>query len=484
MKKKKLSFWKRAEALVTNIKYLSYPRNYGSGVNFRNQDTFLGSFQQHYYELTSEEVLAYSTVYAALSAISNTISKLPMGLYRYDDNGTKTDITNTANGLVVRNPAPNYNQITWKNYLVNSLMITGNAYAIKRFDGAMRVKSLSLLHPDTVTPLISPRGDVFYRIDENRIAGISEDRVSQVIPAYMVAHWRYNPFLHPLVGTSPLQAALNPARTGTALTDRARTLHSERPRTGGVIQAPEEIDQQQADRIAQQWKTAAASGVLVLDNGIEFKPLTFNAQEMETIAAMEQADKMIARAFGVPEHMLGIGEQPTVGNSQVIIQNFYNTTLQPIIEIIELTLNEALGLEGNDCVEFDTSVLARLDTAARYTSLTAAVAGKLMTINEARKLEGLPPQKGGDVIRVQMQDVPLDRADELLDQSQQAPMNESEDDSEDEEDPPMRDRGVYVPGKEYKPGHVVTLNGTWVCKKTTKQTPGNGSDWRLVAKGR
>ena len=61
-------------------------------------------------------------------------------------------------------------------------------------------------------------------------------------------------------------------------------------------------------------------------------------------------------------------------------------------------------------VRFNYEDLLRGDAAARSAFYTALLNSGVMTINEVRKLEGLPPVDGGDVPRMQMQNVPITQA--------------------------------------------------------------------------
>jgi hypothetical protein len=51
--------------------------------------------------------------------------------------------------------------------------------------------------------------------------------------------------------------------------------------------------------------------------------------------------------------------------------------------------------------------LLQTDSAARATYFNTLTGGGLMTLNEARRKLNLPPLPGGDVLRVQMQDIPV-----------------------------------------------------------------------------
>ena len=61
-------------------------------------------------------------------------------------------------------------------------------------------------------------------------------------------------------------------------------------------------------------------------------------------------------------------------------------------------------------IEFNLEGLLRGDSAARASFYQSMLGSGVMTINEVRALENLPPVEGGDVPRMQMQNVPISQA--------------------------------------------------------------------------
>ena len=60
--------------------------------------------------------------------------------------------------------------------------------------------------------------------------------------------------------------------------------------------------------------------------------------------------------------------------------------------------------------EFILDALLRADTQTRYEAESKAVSGSIMTPNEVRKLENLPPIEGGDRLFVAVNLMPIDQA--------------------------------------------------------------------------
>lgn len=372
------------------------------------RDSFPGAFQQGLPELTTAQMTQQACVYACVTLISNSIAKLPLNQIEMKD-GTWQKVPTQFD--LLNRPSKIANRITWTSYLVSCMLTKGAAFGLKRYESG-RLRYIELLHPSTEV-LVSEGGEVFYRLNSNIYSHLPE--TTRTVPSQYIFHVPYNPLVHPLIGVPPLEAARAAALSGSAvMTKQART-HANRPEVYGFLKVPATLTDAQAQAAKQAWRESNESngaGITVLRNGVEFESMQVTAKEAESAAAMNLANEDMARAFGVPKHLLGIGTIPSAANAEALMLGFYSQTLQPIAELIELALDEALDLPANVSVEFDVKALSRLDTKGRYEALGAAMGSALISINEARAEEGLPPVKGGETPRVQMQDVPIDKVDE------------------------------------------------------------------------
>ncbi|EOQ3947757.1 phage portal protein, partial [Escherichia coli] len=95
-------------------------------------------------------------------------------------------------------------------------------------------------------------------------------------------------------------------------------------------------------------------------------------------------------------------------NVEALEQQYYSQCLQTLIESIELLLDEALETGENESTEFDVTTLLRMDSERRMKTLGDAVKNTLLTPNEARKRENLPPLAGGDALYLQQQNYSLE----------------------------------------------------------------------------
>lgn len=145
---------------------------------------------------------------------------------------------------------------------------------------------------------------------------------------------------------------------------------------------------------------------LVLTEGLAAQEISLSAEDAQLLEARKFQVVDIARAFGVPPHMIG----ETTGSSAVgagyeqQARDFVMHTLRLHIKRLEQELNRKLfPRDTGRFVRFDLGDLIEGDSKAQAEYNRAALGGPgtgfgWMTINEVRKGKGLPPVEGGDVI--------------------------------------------------------------------------------------
>ena len=373
-------------------------------------DYFTGAYEQGLPALTDKQMTQQACVYACRTLIANSIAKLPLNQIELKDGAWQKVPSDYE--LIAR-PSKIANRITWVAYAINCMLAYGAVFGLKRYQNG-KVRYIELLHPNTEV-LVSEMGETFYRLSANIYSHLPE--AQRTVPGEYIFHIPYNPLIHPLIGTPPLEAARAAALSGSAVMAKQARSHSTKPEIYGFLKVPVTLTDAQATAAKQAWKDSNGpdgAGISVLRNGVDFQPIQMTAREAESAAALNLANEDIARAFGVPKHLLGIGDIPSAANAEALMLGFYSQTLQPIAELLELGLDEALDLPTNIGVEFDVKALSRLDSKARFEAYQFALSGGVQSINEVRAEEGLGPVEGGELPRVQMQDVPINATAQSL----------------------------------------------------------------------
>jgi HK97 family phage portal protein len=140
----------------------------------------------------------------------------------------------------------------------------------------------------------------------------------------------------------------------------------------------------------------AGQGML-LDQGMTYTPVDMlTLQDAQTAELKIQTMKRIAGLFGVPPAMLGIADQK-YNNTQTMLDEFYKTTMYPMVISIEQKLKQHL-LKGypNLCVRFDTKDFLKGAPLDQMNFAVAGVNAGFMTLNEAREYLNMDNIAGGD----------------------------------------------------------------------------------------
>lgn len=372
------------------------------------RETFTGAWQRNF-RPNVESTLAHSTVWACITLIAADISKLRLKLTTVVDEDVWIETKNPAYSPVLRKPNHFENRIQFLYQWVVSKLTRGNTYVLKERDARGVVRSLYVLDPKRVTPLVAPNGNVYYELKADDLAGIEED---VTLPATEIIHDRMCALFHPLVGLSPLVAAASVVAQGLQIIANSSQLLKDGAQPGGIITAPHHIPEDVAQRIERHWSENYAGPknigkIAVLGDAMDFKQLALSAVDMQIIEQLNWGDARVCSVLQVPGFMVGVGSAPD-GDPEKSTLRYYSQCLQYHIESIELCLDEGLSLPETIGVELDLEGLVRMDGASKMKMATDGVKGAVYTPNEARAIFGKRAKAGGDAAYLQQQNFSLE----------------------------------------------------------------------------
>lgn len=385
----------------------------GGGGWFRIKEAFSGAWQRNIEEKHAT-VLCYPTLYACLARVSRDIGTMPFVLKKKQDNGIWVEVENTAHSPVLRKPNHFQTDQQFREQWVLSLLIAGNSYILKERDNRGVVVKLYVLDPRCVLPMVSDSGDVYYQLSFSSAQNLLPENYPAkqlVVPADAIIHDRVNCFEHPLVGIPPLYAAQWPAVKNLKIIRDATTYFANGARPSGILTVPAGMSEEDAEAIRTYWSqnfTGENSGkVGVIGADVKFVPMAFNSVDSQVVAQLEYSDRQICQPFGVPPHIVGIGEIPAGMKTDEVSTVYYQRALQPIVESMERLLDEGLSISRPMGVELDAEPLLRMDVGKQTDVITKQVGGKLLTPDEGRARLGYGPTGGGNTLWGQNQDYPL-----------------------------------------------------------------------------
>jgi len=379
------------------------------------QEPFTGAWQRNQ-EITASSLLSFHALYRCITLISQDISKMRIRLVEQSPTSAIWEEVdrNSPFWPVLIKPNRYQTRIQFFDEWVGCKLIHGNTYVLKERDSRGIVVALYVLNPLRVKPLVAPDGSVWYDLQRDDLTNIEEDKVR--VPASEIIHDRYKPLYHPLCGISPIMACALSGMLGLAIASNSARFFSNSSRPGGILTAPDRINDDTAQRLKQHWEqnyTGENAGkIAVLGDGLKFEALRETAVDAQLIDQLKITSENVCTAFGVPSYMVGVGVAPAYNNVEALSQQYYSQCLQILIESIELLLDEGLGLTSVAPrvygTEFDLSDLLRMDTSTKSKTWGDLVKQGIAAPNEARAAFDMMPVEGGDSVYMQQQNYSLE----------------------------------------------------------------------------
>jgi HK97 family phage portal protein len=205
-------------------------------------------------------------------------------------------------------------------------------------------------------------------------------------------------------GLSPLQAAAQAVDVHNSASRWSKALLDNAARPSGAIvyRGDASLTEEQLARLSDEiesYHTGAANAgrPMLLDGGLDWKPMGFSPSDMEFQKTKEAAARDIALAFGVPPMLLGIPGDATYANYAEANRAFYRLTVLPLVTRVAQALGSWLGEFAGEpglCLMPDQDQIPAL--AAERDQLWARVsAAAFLSQEEKRRLLGLPDVDGG-----------------------------------------------------------------------------------------
>lgn len=354
-------------------------------------------------------VLALSAAWACVNLIAGTIASLPLMVYRKDRQGNLV-VASDHTLYRVLHDSPNTDQTAmdfWEGGIA-ALELRGNMHARQERIGDRVVALVPIFNPDV-------------RRDRNGIIRYRwiEDGKSYDEPQENVFHVRGFGG-SPLGGLSPLSYGRQVFGLATAVNRAASATFANGIRPSLALTMPEgktlAVDQRDALERALQEKHAGAMNAgrpLLLEAGITPHHLSFSPEDAQMLESRAFSVEEVCRFFDVPPHMVGHTEKSTSWGTGLEQQTlgFQKFTLRRRLKRIEQAVEKQLLTPADRAagvtIEFNLEGLLRGDSVARFSSYQTGLQNGIYTINEVRAIEGLAPVEGGDLPRMQMQNVPI-----------------------------------------------------------------------------
>lgn len=344
--------------------------------------------------------MGVSAVYACVALISGGISALPLSLYERTSVGREVVSDHDIWWMLNHEATAMFSAAAFWEFILTCLLLGGDGYAEIKRNGRGDILGFEPLYPlwvDTkkvngrLVYIIYPEGGVdSYALDQDdvlHVPGVGFNGVHSLSPI------RY--------------AAKNAIGTTLAANKYNAEFFTNGARADFVLKTDGELSKPQADLVRETWGQRH-QGVgnrhlpAVLTGGLDISQLTMSAEDAQLMEILKFSVVDVARTYSVPPHMIAEAGKGTVWGSGIeqLTIGFLRFGLRPHLNRIEQEINRKVFRRSKLYMEFNVDGLLRGDSKAQAEYFTKALGGPgsqgWMVVNEVRRLQNLPPLKGGD----------------------------------------------------------------------------------------
>ncbi len=269
-------------------------------------------------------------VHRAVRLVSETAASMPVTLFSGDEEVASHPLLD----LLAR-PNPRQAGETFLEALYVNLLVAGNCY-IEQVSAGNAPGELYLLRPDRMQVVPGPEGwpEAYdYRVGSQSVRYRQEGAVPPILHLA-----QFDP-LDDYYGLPPLSAAQVSLDVHNAASAWNKALLDNAARPSGALvysadgsNMTDEQFQRLKDELEANFQGATNAGrPILLEGGLDWKPLSMTPKDMDFLEAKNTAAREIALAFGVPPLLLGLPGDNTLSNYAEANRAFWRTTILPLV---------------------------------------------------------------------------------------------------------------------------------------------------------
>ena len=343
--------------------------------------------------VTPESALTFTAVWSAIRLLSESVSSLPISVFRKETNGDTTEaITDPAYSLLKFKPNSYQNKITFFEKIMMDLCVNGNSYVYIERNRLAKPTGLYCLNYEDVN--IKNQDNLLY---------YEEKKSGTIHSSENILHFT-GLTTDGITGLSPITQNMKSIGWSKAIEEYGNTFFKNGAKLSGVLQTDRALSETAIDRLRNSFnntysKLTGANQTAILEEGLTFKPINISPEQAQFLASRTFSIEEICRIWNIPPHMLGDLSKSSFNNIEMQSQEFVTYTLMPYLTRIEIELNLKLFRTseiGKMFVKFNTAGLLRGNIKDRADYYKTAIANGWMSVNEVRAKENMNKIEDGD----------------------------------------------------------------------------------------
>ena len=349
--------------------------------------------------VSPKTALTFSAVWAAIRLLSESVSTLPVGVFRKENNGDNVEINNDLSFLIKYQPNQIQNKITFYERIMLDMLTNGNSYVeiVRNRNG--RVLELIPLNYENIKAYTLDN-KVFY----------SNEKTGDTMGSENVLHFKMMTDSTGINGMSPIEQCKNAIGWGMDVQEYSSTFFRNGGKLSGILESERALSEQAIDRLRNSFNKnygtlSGSNQTAVLEEGLKYKSISVTPDQAQFLASRQFSVEEVARIFGLPPHLLRDLSKSSFNNIEMQSQEFVSYSLMPYISKIELEMSLKLFRKnsiGREYIKFNVNGLLRGNVKDRADYYKTAITNGWMSINEVRSKEDLNRIDSGDENYLQM----------------------------------------------------------------------------------
>lgn len=375
----------------------------------KSLSAFLGGEETTYAgkNVTEENALSSTAVYAAGRAISETVASLPLHLFRRLKNGGKERATDQKlYNIMHLQPNPEMSSMVYRQICASHFLFYGNSYSEIERDLNDNVIGLWPLMPNKMR-ITRVDGILYY--DYSLPSG-----KTKIFNTSQIMHIR-GFSLNGIMGMSPIDKGKQAIGLGMGLEEFGARFFGNGARPGTVLEHPGELSENAIKRLRKAWDDihgglSKSNRMAILEEGMKLHEFGVSPQDAQALESRKFQVIEVARLFNVPPHILKDLERSTFNNIEQMGLEYIIYTIRPILVLFEQQYSISLLPENKKSeyfIEHIVDGLLRGDTESRYKAYLIGRQNGWLSANDIRGLENMNPIEGGNIYIVPLNMQPI-----------------------------------------------------------------------------
>lgn len=327
--------------------------------------------------------LTYSTIFACVRVIAETIATLPLFLYKVKGNNKVKAREHNLYSILHDAPNLECTSVSFFESLITQILLTGNGFAEIIKDNFNNILELHILDANKIRVYRDNYNNIVYEYnDDGKIISLSKRQVLHI------AGLGWNG----IIGYSPIALMRRQIATGIYQDNFALDFFSNGVKKVPILSHPNRISKEAKESMKESFRKSWDNGIVVLEEGITVNPITMNLSDAQFLESRRFSVEEICRIFRVPPHLIGDLSRSTNNNIEHQSIEFVTHTIRPWCVRIERALNNFLlniKEKGKYTIEFMLDGLLRGDTLTRQQSNQIKLNNGILTRNQWRQQENM-----------------------------------------------------------------------------------------------